>query len=329
MAGLGGLILIYGQEPTWFWANRWDLTIYVDSPTGIEEGTPAYLQGVLIGRVKEIGFKDVKRPGAGAAVIVEVDDVYDVPIGTEATLHPSFGFDKGAINLVPPQSVDARPVDRNANAIVGRSVGPLEAIVPPEFVATLVDAVEEIGTVSARVGQVADDLHVLLQLRTIEEVDDPNSPVPANFYTAVQRFDQSLRLLNEILGEDQSSDLRATIASWRVISEDLKTWTAQLDPRTEVFLREAHVSMTAIAQRVTTVAESLTGRLDQMAVVLDDGHAILDGIARGQGTAGLIVQDARLYEELVTTVQNIAVMVDDLKALAVWIQTESMLKRGL
>ena len=47
MALLCCLVLLYGEEPTWFWNTSWRLEILVNTPRGIGEGTPTFLQMYL------------------------------------------------------------------------------------------------------------------------------------------------------------------------------------------------------------------------------------------------------------------------------------------
>ena len=67
-----GLVLLYGEEPTWFWRTHWILEIRVSSPQGIGEGTPAFLQGVQVGRVRNIRLRDMEIDVHEVAEIVVI-----------------------------------------------------------------------------------------------------------------------------------------------------------------------------------------------------------------------------------------------------------------
>ena len=315
---LGGLVLLYGEEPTWIMTTRYDLTILVDNPSGIGEGTPTFMQGVQVGRVEEIRFQDPDVPSVGAAVIVGVNDEYVIPEGSEATIHPSFGFDKGAINIHPPPgTIKALP---RHSSIPGEMKGALESIVPEEYITNLGDAVDEIrnmvndvGRLAGKVSVVSDDLHDLLKTRRKEDVDDPQQDISANLSTAIERIDELAKLMSQMIGE--KGDLRLMTANLRQTSEDLRDWSAKLDGRTE-----------QLVTRADQVAVKLVDTLGDMSQILDHVHTAMSAINEGEGAIGQLIHDQKLYEELVDTVAQLKLMIADLRELAVWIKTESLLK---
>ncbi len=317
---LGGLVLLYGEEPTWIMTTRYDLKILVDNPSGIGEGTPTFMQGVQIGRVSEIRFQDADVPSAGAAVIVGISDEYEIPEGSKATIHPSFGFDKGAINIHPPPgTIEALP--RNS-AIPGEMKGALESIVPIEYITNLGDAVEQIknmvedvGRLAGKVSVVSDDLHDMLQKRRKEDVDDPNQDVPANLSTFIERMDELAKLMSQMIGE--KGDLRTMMANLCQTSEDLRDWSAKLDGRTE-----------QMVTRADEVAATFVDSLGKMSQILDHVHTAMSAINEGEGAIGQLIHDQKLYEELVDTLAALKLMIADFRELAVWLKTESRIAPG-
>ncbi len=321
IAVLGGLVLLYGEEPTWIMTTRYDLRILVDNPSGIGEGTPTFMQGVQVGRVSKIEFQNPEMPSKGAAVIVGISDEYDIPEGSTATIHPSFGFDKGAINIHPPPgTIKALP---RKSSIPGEMKGALESIVPEEYITNLGDAVEQIknmvndvGRLAGKVSVVSDDLHDLLQTRRKEDVDDPEQDVSANLSTAIERIDELARLMGQMIGE--KGDLRAMTANLRQTSQDLRDWSAKLDGRTE-----------QLVTRADEVAAKFVDTLGDMSQILDHVHTAMSAINEGEGAIGQLIHDRKLYEEIVDTVMELKLMIADLRELTVWMKTESWLKRGL
>ena len=320
---LGVLILLYGEEPTWILTTRYDLEIRVDHPTGIGEGTPAFMQGVQVGRVSEIKFQDPGLPSSGAAVIVGIDDEYDIPKGSTATIHPSFGFDKGAINIHPPED-PSEPLPHKDSYIEGEMKGALESIVPEDYITNLGAVVDQMrntadqfGQMATKIGVVSDDLHELLQLRTVETVDDATQDVPANLYTAVQRADELIRLINEMLRE--GGDLHAAAAN-------LREWTAKLDARTEELVTQADDTMKSIQQRTAELSSKLIDTLGTMSRVLDEVHSVTVAVNEGDGVLGNMLHDPKLYEELIDSLALLQVLIQDLRELKVWIEHKSVLK---
>lgn len=324
---LGVLILLYGEEPTWILTTRYDLAVLVDQPTGIGEGTPAFMQGVLVGRVSDIKFQDPKQPSEGAAVIVGIDDEYDIPQGSEATIHPSFGFDKGAINIHPPKG-PSKPLDHKDSYIMGEMKGALETIVPKEYIVNLGAAVEQISNMADQIGQMAgkiavvsEDLHEILQVRTKETVDDSENDVPANLYTAIQRADELIKLINQMIGE--GGDFRATVADLRQAAENFRDWAAKLEGRTEQMVSRADATMESMQQRFDDVGAKVLGMLGDMSSVLDQVQIAMLAVNQGNGALGKLIHDQKLYEELVDSLDELQLLIADLRTLSVWVSTES------
>ncbi len=319
-----GLVLLYGEEPTWFWRTHWLLEIRVTSPQGVGEGTPAFLEGVQVGRVQSIRLRDRTDPAKGAIVMVEIEEDFVVLEGTEATLHPSFGFDKGSIHLRVPQ-VHGAPLPTTGGWIQGKAVGALETVVPEEFILKLVEAVDKIGELSGKFGDVAVDLHNLLEERSMNDVDS-DARLVANLSTVIQRIDASVAVFREVLEDGGQNDLQVMLANAREISKDLKNWTGQLEPRTSELMTRATSSLDQIDGHLDKVAISLVERLDQLSGVIDQTYLILKAVHQGEGTAGLVLKDPRLYEEMVDSFAELQLLIADLKGLVVWVQTDSMLR---
>jgi phospholipid/cholesterol/gamma-HCH transport system substrate-binding protein len=321
---LCSLILIYGEEPTWFWTTRWQLEILVNTPRGIDEGTPAFLQGVQIGRVERIQLKNPSIPSLGAAVVVEIDQQYQIPEGTVAKLHPSFGFDKGQIYLLPPAG-ETEPLPLQGAWIPGQTVGPLDAVVPQEFVQQLVVAVEEIS----KVGAVADQIVELLEPRDMRDVDKPELAMMANLSTAVQRLDETLRLFNHLISEEDGAHLRTIIANVASVTGELAEWSGQLDGRTQRLLDRADSAMASVETSFRDVGGRAAEAVDRLSSLITELQTITTAVSAGEGTVGLMVRDPRLYEELVDATTALKLALVDMRALITWIETESWLRRGL
>lgn len=337
---LGIMIMIYGEDPAWLWSTRWKLAVFVDVPRGIDEGTPTYLQGVLVGRVEAIVLRDPQRPSDGAKIIVQIEDEHSIPADSRARVHPEFGFGKGQIYIIPPlDGREALPKDGTA-AIPGKMVGALESIVPEAFIQQLVAAVDSIGKLAAdmtadefsqtltravdnigdlarRMEVVTNDLHQLLELRTVEMVDDPVQEVPANFYTVVQRFDRTLKSANEILGEEGDRSLRDSLANVREATGDIRAWADQLDARTDRVLAGAEETLSALRAGIQDFSSSTADAMSRMSAVLEDIHRMTQTVNQGKGFLGGLIYDPKAYEALLASLQKLEAMLEDLRLLIV------------
>ena len=294
----------------------------MDNPTGIGEGTPTFMQGVQVGRVSEIRFQDADVPSAGAAVIVGISDEYVIPEGSTATIHPSFGFDKGAINIHPPLGV-ITALPRNST-IPGEMKGALESIVPEEYVRNLGEAVAKISDMAVSIEQTSDDLHVLLQRRPIADVDNPEKKTEANAFTMIQRTDETLRLLNQMLDGDRDGDLRALVTNSRKISDNLVSLSRRLDERMDTTLDHVDQSLITVRERADEISKQVVATVGQLGRVLEGISTAMAAVNEGKGTIGKAIYDEKLYVELIDTIKRMQRFLDELSAVIQIIEADGL-----
>jgi len=331
LAGLGYMIMLFGKAPEWLTGrDTWPLHIYFDEITDVHEGsTEVTLSGKRVGRVTTITFRDPKRPGAGVEVEVGVDREYELPLGTSAVIEPpaiGFGRAKIRLHVQDPDETQMLPTDGSA-AIQGRTQSLLDTLIPPGTLDNTAAAVAQIGTLAEAMKPLAADLHHLMQVRTIAEVDAPASTQPANLYTAIQRLDRAIKHFNVVLGDPQNQqNVRESLANFRRLTEDAQGAVADLrafakdarfvaegirevTPQVRSMVEQANASVQRIADKIVSNADQLSTlltRLDRAAADLADGS----------GTAGLLLRDNRLYESLVLTTQRLSEAVTEIKVLA-------------
>ena len=333
MGILGVLILLYGKEPAWFLTTRYDLRVLVESPKGIREGTPAFLQGVQVGRVEKITLQDPDEPSRGAAVILGIKNQFDIPSGWEAEINPVFGFGLGEVHVHRPKPLEGAPADRakivplpkdGSATIQGEMVGALESIVPEEYVRNLGEAVATISDMAVSIEQTSDDLHVLLQRRPVDDVDDPEKDIVANASTLIQRTDETLRLLNQMLDGDRDGDLRALVTNSRKISDNLVSLSRRLDERMDTTLDHVDQSLITVRERADEISKQVVATVGQLGRVLEAISTVMAAVNEGKRTIGKAIYDEKLYVELIDTIKRMQRVLDELSAVIQIIEADGL-----
>ncbi len=262
---LGVLILIYGEAPTWFWKTQWKVAVLVDVPQGIQVGTPAYLQGVQIGRVTQIKLQNEKQPNLGAAVVIDVEKYYEIPLDSHATVHPKFGFDKGDIQIIPPPQITGLCPRDGSAAIPGKMTNALASIVPEDMMPKLIQAVNAIAALSQEVSDSlgeGGDLRIALGNIRLASEDAKNlaATLSARAPEILDQADHSLKAI-----ETQTNDVgRSTVST--------------LDDLTKI-LDEVHSVVAAINRGEGTIGrlvydskfyDALLDLLDRIKLTIDD-----------------------------------------------------------
>jgi ABC-type transporter Mla subunit MlaD len=323
---LGFLLVLFGETPAWLGGAEYELTINFQEVEGVSEGVPIYLNGVQVGRVGRLEFDDPQRPALGVRVVALIKDKYYIPGGAVGRVYAAvFGIGRGHIEIVGPP-VPLEPLDREAAVIEGEMGNPFEGLVPDDLMFSVDKTVQQIGNLFEAATPVADALYELLQRRPIEDVDGAIAEaqrITANISTVVQRFDHTLKHFNEVLGdpkvksaiveaieniEDLTAEGRDTFALLRETAAQVQQDLDELDAKVDTLVADTNVGVNEIREHIVPALKNLaklTNSLDRAALQL----------AEGEGTAGLLLRDARLYEALLLSAQRITQAVDRLRWL--------------
>jgi phospholipid/cholesterol/gamma-HCH transport system substrate-binding protein len=68
-------------------------------------------------------------------------------------------------------------------------------------------------------------------------------------------------------------------------------------------------------QHMDETVKNLNSRIDQVGKLLEQFQSIAERVDKGEGTAGLLIRDPKLYESLVATAATLNLMMADLRRL--------------
>jgi len=330
LGSLGVLIILYGELPEYFGAKTYTVKIHFDSASGVDRGVSVLMKGPQIGKVDSVEYIDLNHPEQGVYVIAKIEEDYVIPATATAEIPVPLAFGRPSIHLMIPKGPAAENLPTDGSAIIpGSIVGPMEGLIPPGLLSKVEKAAQQIGDLAERLTPVADDLHELFEARSLQAVDQPppgQTPLPPNVSTAVARLDGALKNINDVLGtQETKADLRQIIANFRTISEDGKSAVADI----KAFAEQAR-NIGEDAKRITGKVEinldKLSNRMDEMLVavitdaeklgkILDNLHQASMDLAEGDGTAGRLLRDPKLYEEITITAQRLSALIEDLHTL--------------
>lgn len=326
MLALGTLIVLFGQQPTWFAAaGRFTLDIHFNSVSGVKTGTPVTIGGIPVGRVEEVGFRDPNRFDLGARVLVSIEPAYDkIPLGTHArTSEPGLGMGRPPIELIPPAVpvVDFLP---SGSTIAGEMVPAMDAILPAPVRANIERAAMQMGEAAGSAKPVLEDLHLILQQRSVADVDAGREP--GNLASALARVDSFMKHMNEVAGDPNvQSQIRVTAENVAKASEDIKVGAAdiraaaadakELVKKGSALADRATETMTNFDEQVERVADGAVTAMQSGDQALRTTNDILTKINTGQGTLGQLLNDPRAYEAVVLSFQRLAEMVGEFNLL--------------
>jgi phospholipid/cholesterol/gamma-HCH transport system substrate-binding protein len=116
---------------------------------------------------------------------------------------------------------------------------------------------------------------------------------------------------NDIIGDDENrANIKATLANIAEASKQATDVMQQL--RETIALGKTTLKNTD--ERMERLADSLAVTSEKIGGVMANLESILDKINRGEGTAGKLVNDGRLYEQLLEDSRQLELILKDLKS---------------
>ncbi len=331
---LGVLMVWFGETPSWLPSSEWDLRITgVSELSGIGEGSTVNLNGVEIGRVDRLMFKNSERPDQGVVIVTRIHREFSIPRGAFARVYGStLGFGMGHIDIVVEQGVRAEPLPKEAAEIGGEMRSIIGELINKDLVQSVERMITHIADLAASAEPVANNLALLIEQRSVADTSQPGARekgLNPNLSTVIERIDILIAHVNAVLGDenlqedvkaavgdlkDASTELRETIALWhsesRRISDNVN---AGID-RTEENLERSFVRLNEVLGNLDDAATSMAGMMHE--------------VGEGRGTAGLLVRDERLYEAAVLTFDRLSELIATLQRITGKIEEDGYITVG-
>lgn len=305
---LATLMAWFGETPDWLGGNEWTLEIVgTRDLRGINPGTPVNLNGVEVGRVKDLRFVNTARPDRGVVVVTRIKDKYQIPQGAYARLYgATLGLGSGRIEIIVDPEGDLATLPKENARIFGEMRSVIGEMVSKELVESLQTMFTNIGNFAGAATPAADHLSKLLEPRPLEEVARPESGLQPNITTVVERIDQLVAHVDEVIGDEGvQEEVKSAI-------RDIKSATEQLRQTAELWRTQSQRITDNLNAGIDETRADLDRNFDKLYIVLDNLDSStqslafsMQQVAQGKGTLGLLANDPRLYEAAVLSVQRL------------------------
>jgi phospholipid/cholesterol/gamma-HCH transport system substrate-binding protein len=311
LVALGWMVLKFGAGPVRMFSKPTMPVRFVSaSAEGVGEGSPVQYRGVAVGRVVSV---DRSENLLEVVIQAEVDRDPPLPANIRGRIRSQSVLGSGsAINLVLT-SAEPTGVLSAGTTLQAEYVG-LD-VLPAEYTA------------------LATELQAAA--RQFRE-----SNIVTHLDEQVAKLGTSLDQVNKVIGDEQSqANVRASLENFRAATESANRVAQNLE-KTSLRLQElseqasdtmgaAQTAITNTDKHIQDLAEQTRGRIEQMGRLLETVQQITAKVNDGKGTAGMLVNDARLYESLVDVSHELSATVADLRRLTEqWEQEGVSLKLG-
>ncbi|MGB9625142.1 MAG: MlaD family protein [Phycisphaerae bacterium] len=337
LIALGIMTVLFGEAPQWLGGKQYTVMISFNELSDVQQGTAVKMRGIQIGRVRSLELKNRQHPEQGTYVLADIDREYVIPVGASARVRPAaIGFGRSDIIIEVPKVASEGFLPTDGKAILPGSMGsPLDSIIPERMVATLETTAGHIGELARELTPVATDLHQILRIRTIEELDEAQAqgrPSMPNLYSAVQRLYLVLTHLDNVIGDPAvRSNVKVAIENFKDVSVEAKAAAKDvraLAARGGGIETKLENTLDTARDRIDELARKLMHNSDQLAVTLEHLSRASADLSEGQGTLGLLLRDPKLYDELVFTVRKLKEAIGEIQALVDKLQQKGLWYKG-
>lgn len=264
---------------------------------GVADGSPILYLGLEAGHVTGVRLDDDKKRVHIDAVIYREPPL---PSNIVGAIKTASLLGAGSAITLEVQGEPSGTLLKENDIFAARFVG-FGDVLPAEYGALAVE-------ITATLRQVRES-------NVIHDIDEQ-----------VNNAGKLITSLQEIAGNQQTQDdLKKSIANLREITESAKTLAAKLDHFADDLnkttanvndtMADARKQVTRAGDNIETLSRQMGDRLTQIAKLLDQFQSIAQKIDKGEGTAGALINDSKLYESLVDTSRELNATIKDLKRL--------------
>ena len=307
---LGWMILQFANRAaSFFLTTGMPITLTAGRADGVAEGSQVTYRGVNVGRVT--GVRRVAGAPEGADIVIDalIEADPPLPANLEGRIKQTSLLGASATITLEPGPDELDPASRPATAD-GPRLPPLlveGANLRAEYVPDITSLGDNIrgltNSLQDLIGdpRVKEDVHV--SLANIRETTESAKHLGARLEKLSDRLDEIADNSNGTISEAHETvkDVRATVKDARATVNDGR-------------------------RELRKFSANLNQRMEQVALSLQHVQSVARKVDEGEGTAGQLVNNPKLYESLADTVAEMNLMVRDMRRLIQQWEQEGIIK---
>lgn len=307
----GVLLLKFGAAPAkLFGGVKVPIEMYVARADGLSPGSSINYLGVNVGQVTEVRASD---DATHVIITASIDARRDPPANVQGVIRSQIVGGGSNVSLEIPEGQKPEGKLKPGAKVPAKFVG-LD-LVPPE------------------VGQLATELRLtaqqLRESHLVDHLDETIQTVNVQLQKAGKLVDT---IDNTVHDAQVQENLRASLENVRKATEqanrigtNLEKFSGRMEQMGDRFDHVAQSADTAINKtqaHIDDLAKQMSDRMEQAAKLLAEVQSITSKVDGGKGTAGMLVNDPKLYEGLVDASKELSGVLRDLKLLVEQIREE-------
>jgi phospholipid/cholesterol/gamma-HCH transport system substrate-binding protein len=334
-------IILLGKFPS-VSIGQYPITLTAPNANGVTSGSKVLLNGVPVGLVESAWLSPDAQGRLVVFIRANIDSTINIPASATASAQAPSTVGQPYLALF---AADAKaPFLAHDGKATLVATAPESSLIPQSVVddihalkVNFASAAQDLSTTAQtltltaqNVTKVANDLHVLLDYAPPEAIananpNDPNRP-RENISTVVVRLDRTVEGLQNLLTDPKlHGQVRDVVQNISDAAGQLKSTLAKFDKTLDnangaiASIGNAATSFSGTATQATVAIQGVQKDVNRVAQQLVETVAQLDKsirqITEGKGTAGMLVNDPRLYDGLIDLSKSLKNTVNDLDFL--------------
>lgn len=337
LAMLGGMILLFAGLPEVFQPGR-RVRMSFSETGGVSEGDWVHLAGMKVGKVTNIAFAD-GDPRKGVILTARIDPGVKVPANAQPRI-ASGGFGRPMVVLVPGGLKEVAPGSADEQGFLRQTwEQPLPGVLAGGGL-----NLQPLAEAAKGLSKLADTLNSVLAPEPpatgpSTAATRPSAP-PVTFRATLVKLDKALDGLAQVLGDpDNQKNIGESLANLAAATKGAKEVMAGLKgfgeeaSKTAVEIRQtmtdaqgtiaefskAGTQFTTLAGSADRSVQDLSKKLiqtsEELSKLLTSMNRFVTKLESGEGTAGLLVNDPKLYQGLLESSQQLTGLLKDFREL--------------
>ena len=305
-----GLLIVKFQGAVSYFGGLQDYYIEIEASqtAAVLSGQTVHLNGYPIGNVSSVILADDLDPRKGVIITASIRQAYSIPedVDTVSIYQGQIGPPFIDIKVLPTHS--AVMMDKTPGEVVGKR---FKAHIPVDVFSQIAGLAEDLrpalktlGPALARIGTLVDNLNRLLVGAEPggSESSGADGTDQVNVRSLAQEFSQTLSNLNALIGDEQTKkNLKQSLANLTQAGADASEALKEL----KAFAGQAQQTTSELELHVRDAAQAVISNSEQISELLQHLNKTVEQIEQGKGTAGKILQDPELYEEVLLATKDL------------------------
>ncbi|MES2598113.1 MAG: MlaD family protein [Verrucomicrobiota bacterium] len=292
---LGGLVLQFGRVREVF-KDTYTLHVAFPNASGIKDGSPVFLGGSRVGKVKDKPRLNATFTG----VIIDIELYKEVMVPADATISI------GSAGLMGDALVEIKPTGKATDKFIPHD---FPEIITGNQSGGLSDLQGQAEKVAKKVDVVLDDVReALAEMKgSLEKINKGalGDPTINDFKKSIEHLHHTMERVDEkVFGDENTAQLKATLADLKDAAASFKSSSKNLDEATKKIGPMFDKLDPAIAK-----ADKVMANADEALVSIKkaaDSFALAArNITTGKGLLGSLIHDASLKDEFSGLISNI------------------------